>query len=461
MESLNRLIVPDVGALLEERRYDQLRSALIEIEPADVADLIAELDDEQAAVTFRLLPRDLAADVFSYFDAEQQEILIARIGTERVAVLINEMEPDDRTALLEEIPAEVSNRLIALLTPAERSLTQTILNYPEESIGRLMTPDYVRVRRNQSIREAMRHIRRYGRDAETVNVIYVVDDDGRLIDDLKIRQFLLADPDETVDSIMDESFVALNAIDDREEAVRQIERYDRVALPVVDSRGILVGIVTADDVADVAEEEATEDIQKMGGMEALDAPYLESAFASMLRKRAGWLSVLFVGQMLTATAMGIFEGEIEKAVVLALFLPLIISSGGNAGSQATSLVIRAMAVGEIQLTHWWLVLRRELATGFSLGLLLGVIGLLRVVLWPGREDVYGQHYLPLGLTLAISTLGVVTFGTFAGSMLPFLLRRLGLDPAAASAPFVATLVDVTGVLIYFTTAAYLLRGTIL
>ncbi len=461
MESLNRLIVPDVGALLEERRYDQLHSALIEIEPADVADLIAELDEEQAAVTFRLLPRDLAADVFSYFDADQQETLIARIGTERVAVLINEMEPDDRTALLEEIPAEVSNRLIALLTPSERSLTQTILNYPEQSIGRLMTPDYVRVRRNQSIGEAMQHIRRYGRDAETVNVIYVVDEDGRLIDDLKIRQFLLADPDETVDSIMDESFVALSALDDREEAVRQIERYDRVALPVVDSRGILVGIVTADDVADVAEEEATEDIQKMGGMEALDAPYLESAFASMLRKRAGWLAVLFLGQMLTATAMGIFEGEIEKAVVLALFLPLIISSGGNAGSQATSLVIRAMAVGEVQLADWWLVLRRELSTGFCLGLLLGVIGLLRVVLWPGGEDLYGQHYLPLALTLAISTLGVVTFGTFAGSMLPFLLRRLNLDPAAASAPFVATLVDVTGVLIYFTTAAYLLRGTIL
>ncbi len=461
MESLNRLIGPDVEALLRERRYDQLRSALIEIEPADVADLIGDLDDDQAALTFRLLPRDLAADVFSYFDAEQQEILISRVGTERLAVLINEMDTDDRTALLEELPAEVANRLVALLTPAERSITQTILNYPEESIGRLMTPDYVRVRRGATIGDAMHHIRRYGRDAETVNVIYVVDDDGRLIDDLKIRQFLLADPAETVDSIMDESFVALRATDDREEAVRQIERYDRVALPVVDSRGILVGIVTADDVADVAEEEATEDIQKMSGMEALDAPYLESAFGSMVRKRAGWLSVLFLGQMLTATAMGIFEGEIEKAVVLALFLPLIISSGGNAGSQATSLVIRAMAVGEVRPADWWPVLRRELAAGLSLGLLLGVIGLLRIVLWPGSEATYGPHYVPLALTLAVSTLGVVTFGTFAGSMLPFILRRLDLDPAAASAPFVATLVDVTGVVIYFTTAAYLLRGTIL
>ena len=461
MESLNRLIGPDVGALLKERRYDQLRNALIELEPADVADLIAGLEEEESAVTFRLLPRDLAADVFSYFDAEQQEILISRIGTERLAVLINEMDPDDRIVLFEELPAEVASRLAALLTPSERSITQSILNYPEESIGRLMTPDYVRVRRSQTIAEAMEHIRRYGRDAETVNVIYVVDERGRLIDDLKIRQFLLADPEQTVESIMDENFVALRATDDREEAVRQIERYDRVALPVVDSRGILVGIVTADDVADVAEEEATEDIHKMSGMEALDAPYLDSAFASMVRKRGGWLCVLFLGQMLTATAMGFFEGEIEKAVVLALFLPLIISSGGNAGSQATSLVIRAMAVGEVQLRDWWTVLRREVAVGLSLGLLLGVIGLLRVVLWPGSEETYGKHYMPLGLTLAASTLCVVTFGTFAGSMLPFLLRKLGLDPAAASAPFVATLVDVTGVVIYFTTAAVLLRGSIL
>ncbi len=457
MDSLNTLIGPDVEALLNERRYDQLRNALIEIEPADLADLIGSLDEASAAVTFRLLPRDLAAATFSHFDTDQQEGLIARLGTERLAVLINEIEPDDRTALLEEMPAEVANRLIALLTPAERSITQTILNYPEETVGRLMTPDYVRVRRDQTIADAMQHIRRYGRDAETVNVIYVVDEHGRLIDDLKIRQFLLGDPEQTVDSIMDENFVALRVSDDREEAVRLIERYDRVALPVVDSRDRLVGIVTADDVADVAEEETTEDIQKMSGMEALDAPYLDSAFGLMVRKRAGWLCVLFVGQMFTATAMGYFEGAIEKAVFLALFLPLIISSGGNAGSQATSLVIRAMALGEVQLRDWWSVLSRELAAGLSLGLLLGAIGLLRVLLWPGGRAVYGDNFVPLGLTLAISTLGVVTFGTFAGSMLPFVLRRLGFDPAAASAPFVATLVDVTGVMIYFTAAAYLLR----
>jgi len=461
MPAQSRLSAPEIGPLLADRRYDQLRRALVELEPADIADLLDDLEEEPAGVVFRLLPRDLAADTFSYLDAEQQEKLIARLGTERLAALINEMGPDDRTVLLEEMPAEVAQRLIALLNPAERSFTQTILGYPEESIGRLMTPDYVRVRPEQTIADAMTHIRRYGRDAETVNVIYVVDEDGRLIDDLKIRHFLLADPTQTVDSIMDRNFVALSATDDREEAVRQIERYDRVALPVVDSRGILVGIVTADDIADVAEEEVTEDIQKMSGMEALDAPYLESDFFSMVRKRAGWLSVLFLGQMLTATAMSYFGAEIERAVVLALFLPLIISSGGNAGSQATSLVIRAMAVGELRSRDWWTVLSREIGAGVTLGAMLGAIGLLRVVFWPGHVSLYGEHYFLLGLTLATATLGCVTFGTFAGSMLPFILHRLNLDPAAASAPFVSTLVDVTGVVIYFSVAAVLLRGTLL
>ncbi len=461
MYALNRLVGPEIEELLAQRRFDQLRAALIDFEPADIAELVDGLEPDQAALVFRLLPRDLATEVFSYLDPEQQQQLIAHLGTERVAALLNELEPDDRTALFEELPAEVAQRLLALLTPAERRVTQAILGYPEESVGRLMTPDYVRVRADWTIARALEHIRKYGRDAETVNVIYVIDEQHRLIDDLHIRQFLLADPQQTVESLMDRKVVALAATDDREEAVRLMQHYDVIALPVVDSRGILVGIVTADDVADVAEEEATEDIQKMGGMEALDAPYLESSLAQMLRKRAGWLSLLFLGQMLTATAMGFFEDAIERAVVLALFLPLIISSGGNAGSQATSLVIRAMAVGEVTLRDWWRVLRRELITGLTLGLWLGLIGVARIVLWPDHASVYGDHYLQLALAVGVSTLGVVTFGAFAGAMLPFVLRLLGLDPAAASAPFVATVVDVTGVIIYFSVAAVMLRGTLL
>ena len=461
MYALNRLLGPDIGELLAQRRYDQLREALLELEPADIADLVQGLEPDQAALVFRLLPRDLAADVFSYLDPEQQQSLITKLGNERVAALINELEPDDRTALLEEMPAEVAQRLIALLTPAERRITQTILGYPEESVGRLMTPDYVRVKPDFTIAQAMEHIRKYGRDAETVNVIYVVDDAGTLIDDLRIRQLLLADPLQTVESIMDRKFTALHATDDREEAVRMMQRYDRVALPVIDSRGILVGIVTGDDIADVAEEEATEDIQKMGGMEPLDVPYFASGFAPLLRKRGGWLSVLFLGEMLTATAMGYFEGEISRAVVLALFVPLIISSGGNAGSQACSLVIRGMALGEISIRQWLRVLLRELASGVALGGLLGCIAIVRIVFWPARAKLYGEHYLLIAATVAFSLVGVVTFGTITGSMLPFILRRLGFDPAAASAPFVATLVDVTGLVIYFTVAAMVLRGTLL
>lgn len=461
MYALNTLLGPDIGELLAQRRYDQLRAALLELEPADIGDLTDGLEHDQAALVFRLLPRDLAADVFSYLDFDQQQALITHLGTERVAALINELDPDDRTAMLEEMPAEVAQRLIALLTPAERKITQTILGYPEESVGRLMTPDYVRVRPEWTIAQAMANVRKFGRDAETVDVVYVVDEAGTLVDDLRIRQILLADPQQTVESVTDHKFVALNATDDREEAVHTLQHYDRVALPVVDSRGKLVGIVTADDVADVAEEEVTEDIQKMGGMEALDVPYLETGFVPLLRKRGGWLSVLFLGEMFTATAMSYFEGEIARAIVLALFVPLIISSGGNAGSQASSLIIRAMAVGEIKIGYWMRVLLRELASGVVLGALLGCIAVLRIALWPSRATLYGEHYLLVALVVALSLVGVVTFGTIAGSMLPFVLRRLGFDPAAASAPFVATVVDVTGLVIYFSVAAVVLQGTLL
>jgi magnesium transporter len=459
MNPLNRLLAPDIADLIEARRFDRLRGALVHLEPADVADLIDGLDDEEAGLVFRLLPHDLAAEVFSYLDSDQQQNLIVGLGKERVARLINEMDPDDRTALLEEVPGKVAKRLIEMLTPSERSITQTILGYPEESIGRLMTPDYVRVKPEWTIGQAMDHIRRHGRDAETINVIYVVDEGGRLIDDLRIRQFLLADPMHAIESLMDRNFVALRATDDREEAVRQMQHYDRVALPVVDSRGVLVGIVTADDVADVAEAEATEDIHKMAGMEALEVPYLESRFVPLMRKRAGWLSVLFLGQMLTVTAMSFFEDEIERAVILAVFIPMVISSGGNSGSQATSLIIRAMAVGEVGLRHWLRVLARELAAGVTLGALLGVIGILRMYVFPAGP--LATEYWRIVATVALSLVGVVTFGTVIGSMLPFLLERLDLDPAAASAPLVATLVDVTGLVIYFTLALVMLRGTLL
>jgi magnesium transporter len=410
---------------------------------------------------FRTLPRLQQSEVFSYLEDPQQNELLLSLTNEDARHILANLTPDDRTALLEELPAEVTQRLMALLSPEDLKEARMLLGYPEESVGRLMTPDAIAIRSNWTAQEAIEHIRAHGRDAETVNMIYVLDERGRLIDDLRLRQILLANPQVPIESIMDRTFPALRATDDREQAVRIMQEYDRVALPVVDSQGILLGIVTSDDVLDVAQEEATEDIQKMGGMEALDMPYLETPFFEMVRKRGGWLSGLFLGEMLTATAMGYFETEIAQAVVLALFIPLIISSGGNSGSQAASLVIRAMAVEEITLRDWWRVMRREVGAGVALGAILGSIALLRILLWPARTKLYGPHYMLVAVTVAASLVGVVLFGTLAGSMLPFFFRRLGFDPAVSSAPFVATLVDVTGIVIYFTVALLILRCTLL
>ncbi len=447
--------------LIADRRWGELRLLLAALPAPDLADTLEALDPNDRMMLYRALPRHQASEVFAYLEPAQQNELILSLTSEDARLILADLSPDDRTALLEELPAEVTQRLLQLLSPADLKEARTLLGYPEESVGRLMTPDYVAVRREWTLQAAIDHIRMRGHDAETINIIYVVDEQSRLIDDLRLRQLLLADPSARVESIMDRSFVALRAADDREEAVRVMREYDRTAIPVVDSEGVLLGIVTSDDVFDVAEQEATEDMQKIGGVAALDNPYLDTPFRRMIRKRAGWLTVLFLGETLTATAMGFFHNEIERAVVLALFIPLIISSGGNSGSQAASLVIRAMAVGEIRLRDWWRVVRREIASGLVLGGILGAIAMVRIVLWPAREALYGPHYVLVACTVALSLVGVVLWGTLAGSMLPFLFRALKFDPAVASAPFVATLVDVTGLVIYFTVALVVLHGTLL
>jgi magnesium transporter len=305
------------------------------------------------------------------------------------------------------------------------------------------------------------HIRRYGKDSETLNVVYVTDEQHRLIDDLRIREILLAPPDRRVFDLMDERFVALSVTDQESEAVGLFRKYDRSALPVVDGKGLLLGIVTVDDVLDVAEEEATREIQKFGGLEALDDPYMATPVLEMIKKRATWLVILFVGELFTASAMGYFEGEMKRALVLALFVPLIISSGGNSGSQAATLIVRALGVGEVRLRDWWIVMRREIFSGFVLGVVLGSIGFLRIAIWSAFSDIYGVYWPLVALTVAIALVGIVLWGTIAGSMLPFILKRLGLDPATSSAPFVATLVDVTGLVIYFSVALVVLHGTLL
>jgi magnesium transporter len=458
---LKELLGPEIEELIKGKDYNSLKDAISEWEPPEIADLLPSLPEEGQPILFRLLGRQSAADVFAYLPLEQQKQLLRNLTNDHVRTLLDELDPDDRTKLFEELPAQITQQLMDLLSPEDLKEARKLLGYPEDSVGRLMTPDYVAIRSEWKISQALEYIRQRGHDAETINVIYVIDENNKLIDDLRLRTLILADPAENVTSVMDRHYVAVSAYDDQEVAARMMQDYNRVALPVTDSQGVLLGIVTVDDILDVVEEEATEDIHKIGGLEAIDTPYLSTTLSILVKKRARWLVLLFLGEMLTATAMGYFEKEIARAVVLALFVPLIISSGGNSGSQAATLIIRAMAVGEITLRNWWQVLRREILSGLSLGSLLGIIGFLRITIWEKLFHLYGVHWLLVGITVALALVGVVMWGTISGSMLPFILRRMGADPAASSAPFVATLVDVTGLVIYFSVAALILTGTLL
>ena len=451
----------DLEAYIEARDFAALREEIRNWPAGDLAELMEPLSAEKEAVVFRLLPRGQAAQIFSYLPGERQQELLKAMAHEDVVNMLNAMSDDDRTEFLEELPAQVTQRLLNLLSPQERQLASQFLGYPENSVGRLMTPHFVRVKPHWTVAHALDHIRRYGLDSETMSMIYVIDENGHLVDDLRIRHILLASPDTLISDLMDERFVALKASDDREVAVEEIKDADLTALPVTDSQGVLIGIVTVDDILDVAEEEATEDIHKLGGSEALEEPYMEIAIPKMVRKRATWLVVLFLSEMLTATAMGKFEAEIAKAVVLSIFVPLVISSGGNSGSQASTLIIRAMALGEVTLQDWWRVMRREILSGLLLGSVLGVIGFFRITVWAKLFHSYGEHWLLIAITVGLSLVGIVLWGSLSGSMLPFLLKKVGLDPATSSAPFVATLVDVSGLVIYFTVAAFILRGTLL
>ncbi len=427
---------------------------------SDVAELINELPEYQARIVSNMSIHR-AASVFKILDLNTQKDIIQELPPFKTAELLNELPADDRTSFLEELPSEVVKELIRLLDPEERKITLSLLGYPEGSVGRLMTPDYIAVQVDWTIAEVLEHIREVGKESETIDVIYIVNEKGEFVDDVRIREIILAGPDQVIGDIIDNRSITLNVQEDQEKANQIFKMNNRVALPVVDDKNILLGIVTIDDVLWVANEEFSEDMQKIGGTEALDEPYLEMPILKLFKKRVIWLIVLFLGEMLTATAMGYFEDEIAKAVVLALFVPLIISSGGNSGSQASTLIIQAMAVGEIHLADWWRVLRREIISGLLLGTVLGIIGLFRVILWNSIFHTYGEHTMLIGLTVGLSLIGVVLWGTIAGSMLPIILKKLGADPATSSAPFVATLVDVTGLVIYFSLAFLFMQGILL
>ncbi|MGH8101476.1 MAG: magnesium transporter, partial [Chthoniobacterales bacterium] len=400
---VGKLLTPEIQSLIAARNFGGLRRLFMDWPPADVAEVIVDLPADDRVIIFRVLPAALAADVFEYLDVETQQELLRAMAHEQVVAILNEMSPDDRTALLEEMPSAAARQLIRLLTPQERQIAQSLLGYPEGSVGRLMTPDFIAVYEDWTVREVLDFVRENGRDSETLNVIYVVDQRGKLIDDVRMREFLLRPLDVRVRDIRDQNFVALNVTDSQQDALNVFRKYDRIALPVIDSNGVLVGIVTIDDMLDVAEQEATEDIQKLGGMEALDEPYTTIPFLRMVKKRATWLILLFLGEMLTATAMQGYNSEIEKAAILAMFLPLIISSGGNSGSQATTLVIRAMALGELTLGDWLRVVRKELISGLALGLILGTIGFFRISLWQYLHIFnYGPYHWLVAITVGVA-----------------------------------------------------------
>ena len=458
---MSQTLASEIQDSIRSTDFARLRDRLVAFRPVEVAETMLELKADEQVVAFRVLPREFASDVFEYLPAPAQETLVKTMGHEDVAALLNHMAPDDRTVLLGELPANVTKHLLSLLTDEERTEAITLLGYEPGTIGRLMTPHYIAVREDWTVQQVMDFVREHGQDSETLNVIYVVDEQGLLIDDIRMREFLVVPLTKHVSDLMDRRYVSLKATDAQEAAVEVFKREDRTALPVTDTKGILIGIVTVDDALDVAEQAATRDMQRVGGSEALDEPYMDIALGRMVKKRAGWLVVLFLGEMLTATAMGFFEKEIERAVVLALFVPLIISSGGNSGSQASTLVIRAMAVGELRIKDWWRVIRREALSGVMLGGILGSIGFLRISVWSIFSTIYGPHWLLVAATVGLALIAIVLWGTLVGSMLPLILRRLGFDPATSSAPFVATLVDVTGLVIYFSVGLVVLKGTLL
>ena len=428
---------------------------------SDVANLIYDNPDYESQIISHLSIHR-AAGVFKILDPAEQKRIIENLPPFKSAELLNELPADDRVAFLEVLPNSVVRELIKTLDPDERKITLELLGYPENSVGRIMNPDYVYVYEYNTVKEVIETIRRFGTNSETIDVIYVINYKGELLDDIRIREIILASPEMKVNELMDDRFISLNANDDQELANAAFKMNNRVALPVTDDHNILLGIITIDDVLWITNEEFSEDIQKIGGTEALDEPYLDISILKLLKKRAGGLVLLFLGEMLTASAMQFFQHEIETATVLALFIPLIMSSGGNSGSQASTLIIQAMALGELTVKDWWKVMRRELITGMLLGIILGSIGLLRIFIWQNLHIFdYGEHWNLLALTIFFSLMGIVLWGSLMGSMLPIILKRLKLDPAASSAPFVATLVDVTGIVIYFSVAYFFLKGILL
>ena len=457
----------EVKALLELSAYKEIQGILAGKHPSDVAEAIESLTPEEGVAILRFIPREYSYKVFEYLHPFYQEKIIKGLKPEEISLLLNEMSPDDRTELLESIKVADVQHYINLLSPEESAVTKSLLHYPEESVGRIMTTDYIAVKEDWTVKEVLDYVRNNAKSAETLSMVYVIDREDKLLDDIAIHEFLLAPLGRKVSELMDHHFTYLDVHEKSEDAATKFKKYDRIAMPVLDDHMHLLGLVTVDDILDLVEEQSTEEIQKFGGLEALDYPYVSTPIFKLIEKRAGWLVILFLSEMLTTNAMTAYEDVLAKSVVLSLFIPLIISSGGNSGSQAATLIIRSLALGEITLKDWWFVMKREILSGVLLGSILGFIGFLRIGLWTFYSVkvhgtyVYTEHWALVGMTVGFSLIGIVLWGTLSGSILPIVLKRFGLDPATSSAPFVATLVDVTGLIIYFSVASFILKGTLL
>jgi magnesium transporter len=449
-----------VAVLTNLEAHEELHAYVNDLNISEVAELFTE-HPERSIEFFNLLEHQRAVAVFRNLEINEQEELLKQLPPTKVAELINELAPDDRTALLSDMPSNAVKELIKLLNPEERKVTLSLLGYPEDSMGRIMTPDYIDVEPNWTVKQVLDYIRQYGKNSETIDVIYVTDKNGVLLDDIRIRDFLLVENDTLVEELMDNRFISLHVLTDQKETVQTFQKNNRVALPVVDDKNILLGIVTIDDVLWVAEEEYTEDMQMIGGTEALDDPYLEVSLPQLYKKRIVWLIILFFGELLTISAMSNFEEHISKVVMLAVFVPLIISSGGNSGSQAATLIIQAMALGEVHVSDWWRIMRREIQSGLLLGFTLAILSFCVVNVWYLISPAsFTANHLLISLVVGSSLIGVVLWGTLMGSMLPLLMKKIGADPAASSTPFVATLVDVTGLIIYFSSAMLFLKSVL-
>ena len=444
---INSEIFPDIEQLLDNKNWDRLKKTWVEMKPEDIAEIIKNLHQRDVVVAFRLIPKEKAADVFSELDPSQQEYILSHIVDKHIRELLEELPPDDRTSVFEEVPEQLKQKLLNLLPADERKEALGLLGYPENSVGRIMTPDYVVVKPDWTIEKAIQHIKKIGDDAETINMIYVEDDQLRLLDDIPIRRFILADPQQKVADIMDHEFIAINALEDQEEAYKMIKKYDINVLPVVGENGVLIGIVTVDDILDVIEEETTEDFQKTSAIVPVEEKYYTASTTTLYKKRIGWLFILLLTDFFSSTIIAHFQHSLETVIALAFFIPILIDSGGNIAAQSSTLIIRALATGSLSVKKWFLVMKKELIIGLLIGITLGLTLYVRGFFWRGGPTV--------GMVVALSMVAISLWSNLLGSLLPIVLTKFKLDPAVISSPLLTTVVDSTGLLIYFSLADYI------